>query len=101
MPKATRKSTCVTNTSELCEIQETDVLCDAQEDSKMYQESSSESEDEKVMIQSQQFIQPSTSQTQVVQPMYIPYIKGPKWTGLLMTACIIDFSSRKSNVKIF
>ena len=50
MPKATRKSTHVTNTSELCEIQETDVICDVQEDSNMLQESSSESEDDNVVI---------------------------------------------------
>ena len=68
MPKATRKSACVTNTSEN----------ELQEDFNLSQESSSENE---VVMQSLQF-QPSTSQSQVVQPMYMPYIEGPKidWT---------------------
>ena len=29
----------------------------------------------------------------------IPYIEGPKWTGLSMIVCIIDASSGRSNVK--
>ena len=69
MPKATRKSAHVTNTSK----------SELQEDSNLSQESSSEDE---VVIQSPQYIQPSPSQSQVVQPIYMPYIKGPKmdWT---------------------
>ena len=69
MPKATRQSAHVTNTNEL------------QENSNVSQDSSSE--DDEVVIQSPQFIQPSTSQTQpVVQPMYMAYIEGPRmdWT---------------------
>ena len=63
MPKATRKSNCVTDTSEN----------ELQEDSNFSQESSSEDE---VVIQSQQFLQPSTNQMQAMQQMYIPYIEG-------------------------
>ena len=50
-----------------------------QEDSNLSQESSSEDE---VVIQSPQYIQPSMSQMQAMQPMYMPYIEGPKmdWT---------------------
>ena len=68
MPKAMKQPVCVTNTNEL------------QENSNPLQDSSSE--DDEVVIQSPQF-QPSTSQTQpVVQPMYMPYIVGPRmdWT---------------------
>ena len=68
MPKASRQSSCVTNTNEL------------KENSNPSQDSSSE--DDEVVIQSPQF-QPSTSRTQpVVQPMYMPYIEGPgmDWT---------------------
>ena len=67
MPKATRQSASVTNTNEL------------QENSNPSQDSSSE--DDEVVVQSPQF-QPSTSQTQVMQPMYMPYIEGPRmnWT---------------------
>ena len=77
MPKATRKSTCMTNTSEN----------ELQEDSNFSQESSSEDE---VVTQSPQFIQPPTSQMKAMQPMYMPYIEGPnmEWTG--MKAYIID-----------
>ena len=44
--------------------------------------SDQEQEDDEVVIQSPQLIQPSTSQMQAMQPMYIPYIEGPKmdWT---------------------
>ena len=68
MPKATRKSNCVDTTSEN----------ELQEDSNLSQESSS---DDVVVLQSPQF-QPSTSQTQAMQQMYMPYIEGPKidWT---------------------
>ena len=67
MPEATRQTASVTNTNEL------------QENSHPLQDSSSE--DDEVVIQSPQF-QPSTSQTQVVQPMNMPYIEGPRmyWT---------------------
>ena len=65
MPKAARKSNHVTNTSEN----------ELQEDSNLSQESSSEDE---VVLQSPHYIQPSTSQKQTMQLMYIPYIKGPK-----------------------
>ena len=69
MPKATRKSAHVTNTSEN----------ELQDDSNWTQETSSEHQ---VVIKSPQYIQPSTSQSQVLQPMYMPYIEGQKWTGL-------------------
>ena len=41
-----------------------------------------EQEDDEVVIQSAQVIQPFTSHMQAMQPMYMPYIEGPKWTGL-------------------
>ena len=41
-----------------------------------------EEEDKEVVIQSPQFIQPSTSHMQAMQLMYMPYIEGPKWIGL-------------------
>ena len=59
MPKATRKSVRVTSENEL------------QEDSNIAHESSSEDE---VELQ----VQPSTSQIQVAQQAYMPYIEGPK-----------------------
>ena len=74
MPKARRQSACVANTNEL------------QENSNPLQDSSSG--DDEVVIQSQQF-QPSTGQTQVVQPMYMPYIEGPRMDWIV-TACITD-----------
>ena len=69
MPKATRKSNHVTDTSEN----------ELQEDSNLSQESSSEDE---IVMKSPQFIQSSTSQVQAMQPMYMPHIEGPKmdWT---------------------
>ena len=68
MPKAARKSNCVDTTSEN----------ELQEDSNLSQESSS---DDEAVLQSPQF-QPSTSQMQAMQQMYMPYIEGPKmdWT---------------------
>ena len=68
MPKATRKSNHVENTSEN----------ELQEDSNLSHESSFDAE---VLLQSPQF-NPSTSQTQAMQQLYIPYIEGPKtdWT---------------------
>ena len=44
--------------------------------------SDQEQEDDEVVIQSPWLIQPSTSQMQAMQPMYMPYIEGPKmdWT---------------------
>ena len=44
--------------------------------------SDQEQEDKEVVIQSPQFIQPSKSHMQAMQPMYMPYIEGPKmdWT---------------------
>ena len=59
MPKATRKSVRVTSENKL------------QEDSYIAHKSSSEDEEEL------QF-QPSTSQIQVAQQAYMPYIEGPK-----------------------
>ena len=69
MPKAARKSNHVTDTSEN----------ELQEDSNLSQESSSEDE---AVLQSPQYIQPSTSQMQAMQQMYMPYIEGLKmdWT---------------------
>ena len=61
MPKAARKSNCVANTSEN----------ELQENSNLSQESSSEDE---VELQSPQF-QPSTSQMQAMQQMYMQYIE--------------------------
>ena len=49
-----------------------------QDDSNLSQESSSGDE---VVMQSPQF-QPSPSQMQAIQPMYMSYIEGLKWTGL-------------------
>ena len=68
MPKVTTNSACVTNFSEN----------ELQEDSSLSQELSTEDE---LVMQCPQF-QPSASQSQVVQPMYMPYIEGPKmdWT---------------------
>ena len=44
--------------------------------------SDKEQEDNEVVIQKSQFIQPSTIQIQSMQQMYMPYIEGPKmnWT---------------------
>ena len=41
-----------------------------------------EQEDNEVVLQSPQYIQPSASQMLAIQPIYMPYIKGPKmdWT---------------------
>ena len=68
MPKAARKSNHVDNISKN----------ELQEDSNLSQETSS---DDEVVLQSPQF-QPSTSQMQAMQQMYMPFIEGPKWTGL-------------------
>ena len=59
--------------------------CTVPENTKLLQEetgSGQEQEEVEVVIQSPQFIQPSTNQPQVVQPMYMPYVEGPKkdWT---------------------
>ena len=62
MPKAAIKSNHVDNTSKN----------ELQEDSNLSQESSS---DDEVVLQSSQF-QPSTSQPQTMQHMYMPYIEG-------------------------
>ena len=69
MHKAARKSNCVTNTGKN----------ELQEDSNLSQDSSS---DDEVVLQSPQYIQPSTSQMQAMQQMYMPHIEGPKmnWT---------------------
>ena len=79
MPEAANMSNHVENTSEN----------KYQTDSNMSHESSS---DDEVVLESQQF-KPSTTQMQVVQQMYIPYIEGPKmeWT----MACILPI--RASN----
>ena len=69
MPRPTKNSACVVNTSV------------SQENSMISQESSSS--DAEMEVQSQQCFQPSTSQPQsFVQPMFMPYIEGPKmdWT---------------------
>ena len=65
MPKAARKSHYVDNTSEN----------NLQADSNLLNES--RSDEDKVVLQSPQF-KPSTSQMQAIQPMYMPYIEGPK-----------------------
>ena len=69
MPRPTKNSSHVVNTS----------VC--QENSIVLQESSSS--DVEMEVQSPQFIKSSTSQSQpFVQPMFMPYIEGPKmdWT---------------------
>ena len=68
MPKIARKSHHVDNTSKN----------ELQAHSNLSHESSS---DDEVVLQSPQF-KPSTSQTQAMQQMYMPYIEGPKmdWT---------------------
>ena len=86
MPKAVRKSISVENTSEN----------EVQDDSNLSQESSIE---EEVVLQSPQF--KPKSQMQAMQQMYMPYVKGSKWTGLWMTACITDSWNGKLNVKIY
>ena len=68
MPKAARTSHHVENTSEN----------ELQADSNLLNESSS---DDEVVLQSPQF-KPSTSQVPVMHQMYMPYIEGPKCTGL-------------------
>ena len=68
MPKAARKSNHADNTSEN----------ELQANSNLSQESSS---DDEVVLQSPQF-KPSTNQMQAMQHMYMPYIEGPKLTGL-------------------
>ena len=69
MPRPTKTSACVVNTSV------------SQENSVVSQESSGS--DVKMDVQSPQYSQPSTSQSQpFVQPMFMPYIEGPNvvWT---------------------
>ena len=69
MPRPTKNSACVVNTSV------------SQENSIVSQESSSS--DVEMEVQSPQCFPPSTSQPQsFVQPMFMPYIEGPKmdWT---------------------
>ena len=69
MPRSTKNSACVVSP----------IVC--QDNSIVLQESSHS--DVEMEVQSPQFIQPSTSQSQpFVQPMFIPYIEGPKmdWT---------------------
>ena len=69
MPRPTKNSACIVNTS----------VC--QDNSVVSQESSSS--DVEMEVQSQQFIQLSVSQSQpYMQPMFMPYIEGPKmdWT---------------------
>ena len=65
MPRSTKNSVCVVNTS-VCQ----DTLTVLQESS---------SSDVEIEVQSPLFIQPSTSQPQpFVQPMFMPYIQGQK-----------------------
>ena len=68
MPRATMNPACVMNTSV------------SQEETIVSQESSSS--DQEMEVQSPPGFQPSTSQTQFVQPMFMPCIEGPKmdWT---------------------
>ena len=69
MPKASRKSNHVPNIGKN----------ELQEDFILSPESSSEDE---VVLQNPQYINPSTSQMQAMQPMYMSYIEGTKmdWT---------------------
>ena len=53
-----------------------------EETSEQEETSSDQEQDDEVVIPIPQYIQPSSSQSQVVQLMYMPYIEGPKWTGL-------------------
>ena len=79
MPKATSKSVHVSHTSanesqgDFNNSQEPNEN-DFQEDCNILQESSS---DEKIVLKGSQ-PQPSTSQIQVAQQVYMPYIDGPK-----------------------
>ena len=63
---------------EQCTIE--DVL--PEETSEQEETSSDQDQDDEVVIQTPQFIQPSARHMQAVQPMYMPYIEGPKmdWT---------------------
>ena len=53
-----------------------------EETSEKEETSSDQEQEDQVVTQSPQFIQPSTSQMQAMQQMYMLYIEGPKWTGL-------------------
>ena len=65
MPRSTKNSACVVNT------------CVSQENSMISQDSSST--DQEMEVQSPQCFPPPTSQPQLfVQPMFMPYIEGPK-----------------------
>ena len=60
----------------------------------------SSSSDVEIEVQSPQFIQPSTSQAQLLcNPCLCHILKGQRWTGLWMIACTIDFSSESWSVK--
>ena len=85
MPKAARKSNHVDNTSEN----------ELQEDSNLSQDSCSGDE---VVLQSPQF-QPSTSQMQAMQQMYMPYIEGPKMDWTVSNSLYHRFL--KLNVRIY
>ena len=66
MPKATKNSAHVMNTSV------------SQENIDSYESSSS---DQELEVQSPPSFQPSTSQAEFVQPMFMPCIEGPKMVG--------------------
>ena len=69
MPRPTKKSAHIVKTT----------VC--QNNSLVSQESSSS--EVKMEVQSPQFIQQSTSQSQpFVHPMFMPYMKVQRWTGL-------------------
>ena len=70
MPRATKNSACVTNTSVY------------QENTSVSQESSSS--EQELEVQSPSF-QPSAGQAQFVPLICMPYIEGPKmdWTGMM------------------
>ena len=65
MPKATKSGQHEQHTIEYVLPEET---------SEQEETSSDQEQEDEVVIQSPQFMQPSTSQSQVVQPMYMPYI---------------------------
>ena len=72
MPRATKNSAHVTDTSITQENSN-----DSQEDPIFSQDSLTS--DQEMKVQSSQFLQPSTSQPQpFAQPMFMPYVEGPK-----------------------
>ena len=82
MPRPTKNSACVANTSV---SQENSIISQA-----------SFSSDVEMEVQSPQCFQPSTSQSQpFVQPMFMPYIEGPKMEWTLNESLYHRFLKRK------